>query len=266
MRKSTLLLALLLILLIGIKEIRMAQSGNSDYSANWKQPQQKRPPQTWPGDVARRPRPAQTTPATPKKWWQQLWEHGMNNLNSLGTPNGLGGGGQPIPMPASVTQYNQPATYPVQQPHPQQSTVGSPNIAPSWQSVMPYLNSALQSGPGLFPVAANLAATYFQQQKKKKQGQQGQGQPAQATNPLGWVGDLGYAQPNPVVNPVGWVGSMGYAPATMDMPAPTATTSGGFGTNYGGMWKKKGGGGGGGYSSNYTPAWMLALNQWNYGE
>lgn len=59
---------------------------------------------------------------------------------------------------------------------------------------------------------------------------------------------------------------------TMGEPAPA---DGGFGTNYGGNWRRRRGGGGyGGYSgygdgygsNNYTPGWLMGLNNWNFGE
>jgi len=40
----------------------------------------------------------------------------FSKLNQLGTPSGIGGGSLPMPMPASVRQMNQPATYDVSNP------------------------------------------------------------------------------------------------------------------------------------------------------
>lgn len=90
--------------------------------------------------------------------------------------------------------------------------------------------------------------------------------------PTGWTGDLGYAPRTQQPGPFGWRGDLGLTPRIMDTrKSPFATGYGyGGGFSYGGGYGGGGRGGGGygsGYGGNgYMPSWLLALNQWNYGE
>ena len=88
----------------------------------------------------------------------------------------------------------------------------------------------------------------------------------------GWTGDLGLSRAaTPPTASGGHVGSRDMSAQYVILDTPTEGA--GFGSEYD-WWKKRYGGGygggyggeGGGSGSTYVPAWMLGLNQWNYGE
>lgn len=84
--------------------------------------------------------PSQTPPTMPPSgsgstipWWKKLQEK-WKNTSELGTPSGLGGGNAITPVPQSVTQYNQPATYPITST----GTIGVAGTANPQASSSPY--------------------------------------------------------------------------------------------------------------------------------
>ena len=225
--------------------------------------------------------PKGTTTTTTTPWWQAGNPPGTNLA-------GLQLAGLTDPGQTIANSYTLTPVYGPPKPPAQQQTY---NLAPTWQQQTAGLQLAGLTNPGqTIANAAAAAATT----KKKATGNGNAAAGPLVVNPAsmapasinqapnnaapGWTGDLGYGRPQVI----GWQGDLGYAPRTVIMPgtigardmsqqfAAAAPVYSGFGTSY--DWRKRAGGfgygggyGGSGYS-NYAPAWMLALNQWNYGE